>query len=112
MPEAPITVAEVGERVALKRKITLLPDPGVERQRALVTISLTGGRSFAHRATAVHGTPDNPMSMDEVRHKAAGLMLPVLGEATTRELIDAICNVEEIGDVRGLRRLLRAAPAD
>jgi 2-methylcitrate dehydratase PrpD len=97
---------------ALKRKITLLPDPDVERQRALVTVVLADGRSFAHRATAVHGTPDNPMSMAEVRHKAAGLMLPVLGDAITRELIDALGNIEQIDDVRALRRLLRAAPAD
>ena len=96
---------------ALKRKIMLIPDPGVERQRALVTISLSDRRSFSHRATAVHGTPDNPMSRQDITRKAASLMAPVLGDARSRELIDAIWNVEAIGNVRALRGLLGSAPA-
>jgi 2-methylcitrate dehydratase PrpD len=97
--------------LALRRKITLIPDPDVERYRALVTISLADRRSFSHRAAAVHGTPDNPMSAQDTTHKAFGLMAPVLGEAGTRELIDALWNVDKIADMRVLRRHLAAAPA-
>jgi 2-methylcitrate dehydratase PrpD len=97
--------------VALKGRITLTPDSGVERQRALVTIALTDRRSLSHRATAVHGTPDNPMSAQDVTHKALGLTAPVLGEARTRELIETLWNVDTIVDMRTLRRLLGAAPA-
>jgi 2-methylcitrate dehydratase PrpD len=95
---------------AFKRKITLVPDPEVERQRAQVTITTADGQSFAHRATAVHGTPDNPMSRDDVTRKALGLMAPVLGEGSARELIDVLWTVETLDNVRELRRLLGAAP--
>ena len=98
--------------LALKRKITLLSDPGVERQRALVTIGLADRRSFSHRATAVHGTPDNPMSAQDVTHKALGLMTPILGEAGARGLVDAIWTIDKIADVRALRRLWGTAPAN
>lgn len=90
----------------IKRRITLVPDPGVERQRALVTIGLADGRRLSHRATAVHGTPDNPMNAEEVTRKARGLMAPVIGEATTRTLIDKLWAVDRIADMRELRQLL------
>ena len=90
----------------IKRRITLVPDPGVERQRALVAIGLADGRRLSHRATAVHGTPDNPMNAEEVTRKARGLMAPVIGEAATRTLIDKLWAVDRIADIRELRQLL------
>jgi 2-methylcitrate dehydratase PrpD len=96
--------------LALKGKIKLQPDPDVERQRALVTVTTVDKRSYAHRATAVRGTPDNPMSDDEINAKAMDLMESVLGRARTRELIDLIWTIDEVADVRVLRRLL--GPAD
>jgi len=95
--------------MAFKRTIALVGDPEVERQRAQVTITMSDGRSVSHRATAVHGTPDNPMSRDDVTHKALGLMAPVLGEPAARELIDVLWTIERLDDVRGLRRLLGVA---
>ena len=95
--------------VALKSRITLQPDPSVERQRALVTISMADQHNFTHRATAVRGTPDNPMNDEEINAKAMDLMASVLGEARSRELIDVIWNIEKIGNIRELRRWLGSA---
>jgi 2-methylcitrate dehydratase PrpD len=94
---------------AFKRKLTLVPDPQIERQRAQVTITTADGRTLTHRATAVHGTPENPMNQADVTHKALGLMAPMLGEARAHELIDAIWDIEKLADVRDLRPLLGRA---
>jgi hypothetical protein len=64
---------------------------------------------LSHRATAVHGTPDNPMSKQDITHKAFGLMAPVLGETNAHALIDTLWSIETVGDVRDLRRLLGSA---
>jgi 2-methylcitrate dehydratase PrpD len=95
----------------LKRKIALIPDPEVERKRALVTIVTRDGSRFTHRATAVRGTPDNPMSEEEISTKALDLMQPDRGAARARQIVDAIWNIEAIDDVRSLRSLFTATPS-
>jgi 2-methylcitrate dehydratase PrpD len=94
--------------IALKKKITLTADPQVDRQRALVTIVTRDQRRFVHRATAVRGTPDNPMEEEEIAAKAMDLMSPDRGKAIARDLIDTIWHIEKIDDVRRLRPLLAA----
>ena len=93
---------------ALKQRIALVPDANRERRRAHVTITMCDGQSFSHQSGPVHGSPSNPMTRDDVTHKAAGLLEPVLGRAMARELIEAIWAIERIGNVRELRRLLRS----
>jgi 2-methylcitrate dehydratase PrpD len=92
--------------MALKQKITLIPDPTVERQRALVTITLADQRTISHRATAVRGTPDNPMSKGEITAKATDLIASVFGDQRARDLIEALWHIDQIRNVRELRSLL------
>jgi hypothetical protein len=73
-----------------------------------VTITTSDGRSVTHRPTAVHGTPENPMSRHDVTHKARGLIEPVFGKAKTAALIDTLWSIEAVADVRMLRPLLGA----
>jgi 2-methylcitrate dehydratase PrpD len=94
--------------VALKRRIALMPDPTRERRRAHVTISMRNGQGLSHQAGPVHGSPANPMTRDDVTRKALGLLAPVLGPARARELIEVLWAIEQVGDVRELRRLLRS----
>jgi hypothetical protein len=48
------------------------------------------------------------MEAKEIEAKALDLMAPVLGADRTRELIAAVGNLERLGPVSGLRRLLQA----
>jgi 2-methylcitrate dehydratase PrpD len=96
--------------MALKQKIALTADPEVERQRALVTIVTHEGNRLAHRATAVRGTPDNPMDDDEISAKALDLMAHDRGDSVARAIVDAVWHMETIGDVRHLRPMLAAVP--
>ena len=48
------------------------------------------------------------MEAKEIEAKARDLMAPVLGAGRADELIVAVGNLERIGPVSGLRRLLQA----
>jgi 2-methylcitrate dehydratase PrpD len=95
-----------------RAKVTLAPDEGLEKlipsRVTIVEVTLADGTKLVERVDAVRGTSDNPMTRDEVVAKARDLMTPRLGAGTTGKLIDAILNIERIGDVRELRPLLQA----
>jgi len=48
------------------------------------------------------------MARAEVDEKCYHLMAPVIGARRSRRLCDTIWNIEDVGDVRVLRPLLRA----
>jgi hypothetical protein len=48
------------------------------------------------------------MDAGEVASKALDLMEPILGTARAKDLIEAIGNLDRLGPVAGLRRLLQA----
>ncbi|HKC53227.1 MAG TPA: hypothetical protein VKC33_01130, partial [Burkholderiales bacterium] len=78
------------------------------RREGVVEIRLKDGREFRHHTRAVRGTPDNPMTREEVEAKSRDLMAPVTGVARSRKLCETVWNLEDTKDVRTLRPLLRA----
>jgi 2-methylcitrate dehydratase PrpD len=78
------------------------------RREGIVEIRLKDGRELRHHTRAVRGTPENPMTRDEVNDKCHGLMAPVLGSKRSHKLCEAVWSLEKIGDARALRPLLRA----
>ena len=60
------------------------------------------------KQVAVRGTPDNPMTRQEVDDKAFELMAPILGHSNTRSLIDKVWEIEVIDNVQELRPLMVA----
>ena len=77
-------------------------------RQAIVRIELADGRSLEHRTRVVRGTAGNPMEPREVEAKALDLTAPVLGTARANELIATIGNLERVGSLTDLRRLLQA----
>ena len=75
----------------------------------VVEVELTDGTHLTERVENARGTPQNPMTQDEVVAKARGLMTPVLGAATTAKLIDRLLNIDSVKNVRELRPLLQRA---
>jgi hypothetical protein len=49
----------------------------------------------------VRGTPENPMSQNEIVAKARDLVAPVFGAEKCNKLIDTIFKLEEMRDIRG-----------
>ena len=94
------------EVVAVRKRVNLVPDPGLPRRHPVVEIRTRNGACYEHATDAVRGTPDNPMTQEEVEAKARDLMAPVLGKSRTEKLIGYVAMMEQLEDVRILRELL------
>jgi 2-methylcitrate dehydratase PrpD len=96
----------------LRSRITLIGDPELSRAQpdyqAIVEVTTKDGRNLVERVTSFRGRAENPLSTGEVGEKALDLMEPILGQAQSKELIDAINNLEALPSVRELRPLLSA----
>lgn len=96
-----------------RAKIELAPDADLQKllpkRIAIVEVTLTDGTKFSERIEAVRGTPDNPMTREEVVAKAADLMSPILGADKSDKLIGKILAVDGVKDIRELRPLLQRA---
>jgi 2-methylcitrate dehydratase PrpD len=96
-----------------KAKVELMGDEELEKllptRVGVVEIELTDGTKLSERVENARGTPENPMTRDEVVAKARGLMAPVLGASTTAKLIDRLLEIDKVKNVRELRPLLQRA---
>jgi 2-methylcitrate dehydratase PrpD len=95
-----------------RAKVQLVPDEELEKlipvRVAIVEVTLTDGTRLSERAEHVRGTPENPMTRDEVVAKARELMTPVLGAAACSNLIERVLALDGVKDVRELRLLLQS----
>jgi 2-methylcitrate dehydratase PrpD len=98
--------------LAVRKLVELVPSQelqlAVPARQAIVHIETADGRSLSHHTQVVRGTARNPMDAKEVEAKALDLTAPVLGNARANELIATIRDLDRIGPVSGLRRLLQA----
>lgn len=94
-----------------RAKITLIPDADLERlmplRVALVEVTLGDGTHLRQRVDNVRGTPENPMTRDEIFAKARDLITPVLGAEKCSALLLKIFDLESVHDIRELRPLLQ-----
>jgi 2-methylcitrate dehydratase PrpD len=96
--------------LALRRRVRIEARPGAHRrEHAIITLTLNDGRVLVKNPQTVRGQPEDPMTLDEVLSKAAGLIDPVLGAARTARLLEALVAIETLPDVRALRPLLQRA---
>lgn len=95
---------------ATKERVQLVADPGLMDPAAprsgLVEVTLRDGRTVSHFTRHAPGTKENPMDTESVNAKARLLMEPVLGAGKTEEIIRRVNVLEELDDVRELRRFL------
>lgn len=57
----------------------------IPRQR-IVEVTTQSGETFREHVESVRGTPENPMSTEEVEEKAMHLMAPVLGRGPAHDV--------------------------
>jgi 2-methylcitrate dehydratase PrpD len=96
----------------LRSRIQLVGDPALRtakiKRGGIVEITTTDGAALREHVELVRGRPGNPMSDEEIEKKCTDLMVPILGETQTKELIDRVWNIEKIRNMRELRPLLAA----
>jgi 2-methylcitrate dehydratase PrpD len=94
-------------------KVELIGDEELEKllptRVGVVEIELTDGTHLTERVENARGTPENPMTREEVVAKARSLMAPVLGAPAATKLIDRLLDIESIKNIRELRSLLQRA---
>src|SRR6266436_1801371 len=95
-----------------RAKVQLTPDEELEKlipvRVAIVEVTLNDGTRLTDRVEHVRGTPENPMTTEEVIAKARELMTPVLGETNTKKLIAQVMELQNVKDIRDLRPLLQS----
>jgi 2-methylcitrate dehydratase PrpD len=91
--------------------ITLVPSDelaaAVPARQAIVEVETRAGKRLRHHAKAVRGTPENPMTAQEIEAKARDLIEPIIGAVRAEGLIAAVGRLEKLGSVRELRPLLQ-----
>jgi 2-methylcitrate dehydratase PrpD len=96
----------------MRGRVELLGDDELQAalpiRQGIVELTLKNGRMLRHHTPNVRGTPQNPMSREEVQAKCYGLLRPVLRPKRAKALIESIWNIERVGNVQELRPLLRA----
>ena len=96
-----------------RAKITLIPDAELEHlmplRVAIVEVTLADGTHLRQRVDNVRGTPENPMTREEILAKARDLVTPVLGAEKCAALLHKIFDLESVSDIRALRPLLQLA---
>jgi 2-methylcitrate dehydratase PrpD len=94
-----------------RAKIQLVGDADLQKRlpqrEAIVELTLADGTALTEHVTAVRGTSDNPMTREEVIAKSRDLMMPVLGEQKTTDLIEKVYAIEKVGNMREFRPLLQ-----
>jgi len=89
-------------------RIEVVADESMEpRRQALVEVKTVAGQRLSNRVEIVRGSPDNPMSEDEVSHKAMGLMVPLLGSERSQLICDTVLDLPALTDLNELTDLLR-----
>jgi 2-methylcitrate dehydratase PrpD len=95
-----------------RAKVQLVPDANLEKlipvRVAVVEVTLSDGTRLSERVEHVRGTPENPMTRDEVVAKARELMTPVLGAEKCSKLIERVLGLDTVKDIRELRPSLQA----
>jgi 2-methylcitrate dehydratase PrpD len=94
-----------------RAKVQLVFDEGLEKLHpvriGIVEVTLADGTTLSERVEAVRGTPQNPMTREEIAGKARDLMTPLLGAGKTGQLIQKVLALETVKDMSELRPLLQ-----
>lgn len=94
-----------------RAKVQLVADAELERlypkRETIVEVTLADGTILTERIEAVRGTPDNPMTREEVIAKSRDLVAPKLGPARAAALIDKVLALDSVQNVREFRPLLQ-----
>ena len=99
------------EVLKVRAKVQLIGDDELEKlipkRVAIVEVTLNDGTQLTERVEAVRGTPENPMTREEVVAKARDLIVPVLGASKCDALVAKLLALDSVKDIRELRPLLQ-----
>ena len=83
-------------------RVEVVHDSGLEGGQAAAEIETAGGARRAARCDHALGTPENPLSLEQVKEKFRTYAAPCLGKAGVERTIAAIDRLETLASVREL----------
>lgn len=83
-------------------RVEVVHDSGLESGQAVAEIDTAGGARHAARCDHALGTPENPLSLEQVKEKFRTYAGPALGEAGVDRTIAAVDGLENLGSTREL----------
>jgi 2-methylcitrate dehydratase PrpD len=99
------------EALRERAKVQLIKDEELQNlmplRVAVVDIKLADGKRLTKRVDNVRGTPENPMTLEEIVAKAKDLITPVLGAAGATKLVERVMTFESVRDIREMRPFLQ-----
>jgi len=78
-----------------------------DQYRTIVSLALADGRTVQSRVDQAKGTPENPMTNDEVLAKYLTMAAAACGQARARAIADLVLRVDALDDVRLLGDAIR-----
>jgi 2-methylcitrate dehydratase PrpD len=96
------------ERVAdpaladIRERVHVHTDAEQGKDSARIVVTRRDGRTLERRVAHNLGTPDNPMTDEQLESKFVGLAIPVLGSARTIQIAETCWRLMELPDVRAV----------
>jgi len=97
-------------RRAAAEQIEIRPDAALTGVQAVVDIELADGTTLSARCDHPRGSYENPLSRAQIESKLRTYAEGVLTPSAIAGTVDAVANLENLGSVRKLMDMLRAAP--
>ena len=97
----------------MKKRVAFGGDPKLqelypERCAAMVTVRAKDGRVLANRVDFAKGTPENPLTEQELKGKFTALVMQVIPTEKADRLWRSLNRLEKVSSVATLGPLLRA----
>ena len=93
-------------------RVEVVRDPALSGGQAVADVVLRDGRTLTARCDHPLGTPENPLSRQQVENKFRTYAEPRLSSTKADDVIDAIDRLEELESARTLIDLLNAPDQD
>lgn len=94
------------EVVALREKVTLVPEPERSRQSALLTLQMTDGGTHAEEVLEVLSSLARPLGDEQLEEKFLLLVSPVLGDAGAEAVAQAVWELGRGSELTDLAAML------
>jgi 2-methylcitrate dehydratase PrpD len=106
--KAQFTDARVNDpaAVALRRKVTLIPDESIRRDECRVVVKGKDGPEREKHIPRASGTAENPMSDEALAEKFLDLATPLLGPRS-RQVLDLVWSLDRLADATRVPLLLK-----
>jgi 2-methylcitrate dehydratase PrpD len=93
--------------VEMRKRVTIVVDDSLPKDGASVTLVLTDGRRLTCDIVHNRGTPERPLSDDELEEKFLDLATSRIGGVAAREVVQTCWGLESYRDLGSIARLCR-----